>query len=388
MRHLRDLPAYLRDTALRMLPHRTRTGLVRVGSPGRDAPVLVTGNYTLTVRRLSDALQGRDAWLLCADSRGINVWCAAGGGHLTHHDVISVIRTSGIEAHVDHRELVLPQLAATGVERREVEAAVGWRARWGPARLEDLGDFLDRGGRIRPSQRRMRFPLWERLEMATMWAVPMLAVAMPVVTAVSGLEVALVSGASMAGAVASLFAALRFLPVRGRARWLVFATFAALAFASGGLTLMSLGSATPAHLLVVGVTAIACMGVLSFDLEGTTPWYGSYINTFRNAAHIELLPDRCTGAAECVLVCPSEVLKMDGRRRKVEIARPEQCIQCGACIVQCPEDALRFRYDDGEVVEAPTIRATRMNMLGRRKVVIDPAPESTRDVEAPGRGHD
>ena len=59
---------------------------------------------------------------------------------------------------------------------------------------------------------------------------------------------------------------------------------------------------------------------------------------------------------------------MNGHRRKVEIKRPQQCIACGACIVQCPEDALRFRYDDDRVVEAPTIRRTRMNMVGRRAV--------------------
>ena len=112
------------------------------------------------------------------------------------------------------------------------------------------------------------------------------------------------------------------------------------------------------------------MAVLSIDLAGTTPWYGSYINTFHNEAHIELITDRCTGAAECVQVCPRDVLKMNGRRRKVEINKPDQCIQCGACIVQCPEDALRFRYDDGRVVEATTIRRTRMNLLGRRSVEI------------------
>jgi NAD-dependent dihydropyrimidine dehydrogenase PreA subunit len=114
--------------------------------------------------------------------------------------------------------------------------------------------------------------------------------------------------------------------------------------------------------------AIVATAVLSTDLAGTTPWHGSYINTFHNEAHVDLVEERCTGAAECVQVCPRDVLAMNGHRRKVEIRRPEQCIQCGACIVQCPEDALRFRYDDGRIVEAATIRRTRMNMVGRRTV--------------------
>ena len=117
---LLEFTNWLRDTTLRMFPHRAPTGLIRVGEPGRDSPVLLTGNFTLTVRRLRKALKGRNAWLLCANSKGINVWCAAGGGHLTHHDVISVLRTSRVGEQVDHREIILPQLCATGVERSKI----------------------------------------------------------------------------------------------------------------------------------------------------------------------------------------------------------------------------------------------------------------------------
>ena len=100
-----DFTNWLRDTMLRMLPHRAPTGLIRIGEPCRDSPVLLTGNFTLTVRRLMKVLKGRDAWLLCANSQGINVWCAAGGGHLTHHDVISVLRTSRIGEQVEIQNL-------------------------------------------------------------------------------------------------------------------------------------------------------------------------------------------------------------------------------------------------------------------------------------------
>ena len=109
---LADLPGYLRDRLLGMLPHRAPTELVRIGAPGRSSPVFVTGNFTLTVRRLREALAGYDAWLLVAPAGGINVWCAAAGGHLTTHQVVSTLRTSGIAERVDHRVLVLPQLAA------------------------------------------------------------------------------------------------------------------------------------------------------------------------------------------------------------------------------------------------------------------------------------
>ena len=56
-----DPARWLWDTVFRWFPHRTRPGLRRVGDPGPHAPVLVTGNYTLTVRRLARALEGRTA---------------------------------------------------------------------------------------------------------------------------------------------------------------------------------------------------------------------------------------------------------------------------------------------------------------------------------------
>lgn len=366
MTRFTDFASWFRDTLLRMFPHRAATGLLRLGAPGADSPVLVTGNYTLTVRRLREALRGQDAWLLCANSKGINVWCAAGGGHLTHHDIISVVRTSKIAERVDHRELILPQLCATGVERRKITEATGWSTRWGPARLEDLAPFLRRGRRVVKKERFMTFPLWERMEMAWTWAAPLFVVAALVAWLMGSWEVGLCALAVIVWIVGGLFAALPWLEVKSRKRWLTFGGFAVLGFGIGLGVLLLLGSATSAHLYLDAGTALATMGILSIDLAGTTPWYGSYINRWGNEAHIDLVEDRCTGAAECVQVCPRNVLQMNGRRRKVEIERPDQCIECGACIVQCPEDALRFRYDDGRLVEASTIRRTHMNMVGRR----------------------
>ncbi len=368
---LADLPGYIRDTVLRFLPHRAPVGLVRIGKPDRHSPVLVTGNFTLTVRRLRETLRGRDAWLLVANSKGINVWCAAGGGHLTHHDIIAAIRISGIADLVDNREVILPQLCATGVERGRITEATGFATRWGPARLEDLPAFLGRGARVHKHERFMRFPAWERMEMAAMWGVPMLAVALPILWLIFGLPTMAAAGAAIAVLVCGMFGLLPWLQIEGSRRFLTFSAAAGAAALTGCAFLQALGGATPVHLAAVAGTGLLAMAVLSADLAGTTPWYPSYINTYHNAAHIELIADRCTGAADCVQVCPRNVLKMDGRQRKVEIGEPGQCIQCGACIVQCPEDALRFRYDDGRIVEAPAIRRTRLNLLGRRAVEVD-----------------
>ncbi|HKI99794.1 MAG TPA: HgcAB-like fusion protein [bacterium] len=366
---LRELGSIAFDLVFRYLPHRASTGLLAIGDPDRQSPVLLTGNYTVTVRRLRRVLRGQRVWLLCANSKGINVWCAAGGGHLTHHDVIAAIRTSGIGERVEQRHLVLPQLSATGVERRRITEATGWSTAWGPARLEDLPAFLQRGGPVHKAERTMRFPLWERLEMAAMWSVPMAVLGGPLFAWLGGWRLGLALAAMALATVFTLFAALPALRVTGAARWITFGAFAVLGAALGGALLAALGDATPPALTLDGVAALGVMGILAIDLAGTTPWYGSYINTF-HAPRIDLVANRCTGQAVCVQVCPRNVLAMQGALHKVEVARPDDCIQCGACIVQCPEDALRFRYDDGRIVEPATVRTTRMNMLGRRTVHI------------------
>ncbi len=365
----------LRDVLLGMLPHRARTGLLRIGNPGRGSPVLLTGNYTQTIRHMQKALAGQDVWLLCANSKGINVWCAAGGGHLTHHDVISVLRTSGVEEKVDQRELILPQLCATGVERKVVTERTGWTTRWGPARLEDLPAFLARGRRVHKAERFMRFPLADRLRMALMWGGPMLLFAAPVLYFLGGWRVMASAAPCVAVLVAGPFVALPWLGIAGKKRWLSLVLFGTAGFAVGAGALLLLSAPAPGHFLTLAIAATVLSGVLSVDLAGTTPWYPSTINTGKNPATVELVEERCTGAADCVQVCPRDVLKMNGQRRKVEIRKPEQCIQCGACIVQCPEDALRFRYKDGTVVEADVIRRTRMNMLGKRTVEVRETPQ-------------
>jgi NAD-dependent dihydropyrimidine dehydrogenase PreA subunit len=357
-----DLAGWLRDTLLlRMLPHATPTGLRRIGEPGPDSPVLLTCNYALTVRRLVHVLRGRDAWLLVANSRGIDVWCAAGVGD-----------------RVRHRTLILPQLGATGIERRLVRAATGWDPRWGPARLEDLPEFLDRQRRPSREQRAMRFPLWERLEMALTWAVPMALATLAILGMVLELRLAAVAASVIVLGVGAVFAGLPWFPVTGRRRWWTYTALALATFGAGSGALSALGDARPAASAALAITCIVAAGILSVDLEGTTPWHPSTISSFHNDFEIELVEDRCTGAAECVQVCPREVLKMDGRRRKVVLARPEACIRCGACIVQCPEDALQFRFSDGRVVEPASVRSTRLNMLGRRTVPVaaPPAPPS------------
>jgi hypothetical protein len=125
--------------------------------------VLVTANYKLTFDALRRTLAGRDAWILVLDTRGINVWCAAGKGTFGTSELVSRVNAAGLAQVVSHGVLVLPQLGATGVAAHEVRRATGFRVVWGPVRATDLPAFLDSGMRATSAMRLVTFPLRDRI---------------------------------------------------------------------------------------------------------------------------------------------------------------------------------------------------------------------------------
>jgi NAD-dependent dihydropyrimidine dehydrogenase PreA subunit len=380
------------QTLLRMLPFPCRTGLIRIGQPDRSSPVLLTGNFQLTVERVKRALAGVNAYLLVANSRGVNVWCAATGGLLTDHDVVSVLKTSGIERLVDHRNVILPQLAATGIEGRVIHRKTGWRVLWGPIEAAAIPTFLREGERTGRTLRTVSFPWPRRVEMAIAWAFPISLLALLVlpvwkegVLALMGLVWAL----SFA-----LFLAFPLYEARLRAET-VRVGFVFFDFGPRGILLVAWG------LFVVGVAAYAMTShaavwppvlrwglgslvialLLSLDLTGSTPVYKSGLHADR-LLRITLDPERCKGAAFCEQTCPVDVFVVDRNRRLATLPRAARCVQCGACVVQCPFDALYFTSPGGEMVAPETVRRFKLNLLGKRLVESGTHPDALRD-----RGH-
>jgi ubiquinone/menaquinone biosynthesis C-methylase UbiE len=147
---------------------KVRPGLYAVGHPDANSPVLVTGNFELTVRRLVRAIDGRmDTWVLVADSAGINVWCAAGGGYFTAEKVIAAVKSSHLDQVVNHHALILPQLCANGVDGWRVRKETGWGVHWGPVRAQDIPAFVAAKRKKTDAMRWVRFPPKDRLEMVT-----------------------------------------------------------------------------------------------------------------------------------------------------------------------------------------------------------------------------
>jgi hypothetical protein len=137
-------------------------GLYALGNPGAESAVLVTANYKMSFDALRRALPGLDAWILVLDTKGINVWCAAGKGTFGTEELVGRIQSSGLERVVAHRKIILPQLSGPGVAAHQVKKLSGFQAVFGPVRAEDLPGYLSAGCRATPAMRRKPFPFRER----------------------------------------------------------------------------------------------------------------------------------------------------------------------------------------------------------------------------------
>lgn len=163
-------------------------GLYATGSPGPGAPVLVTANYKLSLDCLRKELAGTTAWILVLDTKGINVWCAAGKGSFGTRELAGKIKATKLAELVDHRRLVLPQLGAVGISAPELAKLTGFRVSWGPIRAADLPTFLEKGMKKNAGMSRIHFRLMDRvklipLELVQAWPVAVLALGLAVLLA-------------------------------------------------------------------------------------------------------------------------------------------------------------------------------------------------------------
>ncbi|MBU4371301.1 MAG: acetyl-CoA synthase subunit gamma [Proteobacteria bacterium] len=137
-------------------------GLYALGNPHRESPVLVSANYKMSFDELRSALPGRDLWILALDTKGINVWCAAGKGTFGTEELVGRIESSGLKEVVGHRSLILPQLGAPGVAAHTVKKLSGFGVRYGPIKAEDLPAYIDAGFKATSTMRLKTFPFKER----------------------------------------------------------------------------------------------------------------------------------------------------------------------------------------------------------------------------------
>ncbi len=160
--------------------HRVDPGLYSLGNPTKDSQVFVSANYKLSFNALRSSLAGIDCYILVLDTRGVNVWCAAGKGTFGTQELVNRVQSTKLHEVVRHRKLVLPQLGAPGVAAHEVKKRSGFRVEYGPVLAADLPDYLETHTAT-PRMRKVRFNLRERIVLIPVELIKVLALVVVVV---------------------------------------------------------------------------------------------------------------------------------------------------------------------------------------------------------------
>jgi hypothetical protein len=147
--------------------YRVVPGLYKLGSPDRDSPVFVTANYKMSFDALRSGLGGMTGWILVLDTRGINVWCAAGKGTFGTDELVNKIEAVKLKSVVAKKTVIVPQLGGPGVSGPEVLKRTGFRVVFGPVRAQDIGKFMSSGMKADPAMRRVRFDLADRAKLVS-----------------------------------------------------------------------------------------------------------------------------------------------------------------------------------------------------------------------------
>jgi hypothetical protein len=287
----------------RRMQYRVTPGLYKLGAPGPGAPVFVSANYKLSFDHLRRALVGMNAWILVLDTKGINVWCAAGKGTFGTAELIRKIGECHLLERVTHRRLIVPQLGAPGIAAHEVRKQTGFVVTYGPVYATDLPAFLQAKLQATPAMRRVHFRWYERLTVA------------PV-------EIALYRRELVLGGLA--LALLACLPTAG-ASWVTLWQRSGTVFL---LWLMTSGLA-----IFLGPLLLPWLPTRAFSIKGASlglvlalyslGWLGSDWTTLRCAAWVLLL----SAAASYLLLTftgSTTFTSPSGVRREVRVALPVQ----------------------------------------------------------------
>ncbi len=145
--------------------YKIEPGIYAVGEPTDRSDVFVSANYKLSFDILRKNLTGVSAWILVLDTKGVNVWCAAGKGTFGTEELVRRINLTSLDKIVKHKRIILPQLGAVGVAAHIVKERTGFLVLFGPVRAMDIRQYIASGYKASNEMRRIRFTFYDRLKL-------------------------------------------------------------------------------------------------------------------------------------------------------------------------------------------------------------------------------
>lgn len=126
------------------VPLSVKPGLYEVGPVDEKTPIFVTGNSALTYFLVrGDVEKSGKGYIICTDTEGISVASSVAGRRFTAEKVAEALRSSGVEAKVKHRTVIIPGLAAR-ISGELEELLKGWRVFVGPKESSGIPEFVEK----------------------------------------------------------------------------------------------------------------------------------------------------------------------------------------------------------------------------------------------------
>ncbi|MFX1495005.1 MAG: methyltransferase domain-containing protein [Promethearchaeota archaeon] len=142
-------------------------GIYQAGNPDNNSPIIVTANYEYTYIKVMRDLKDIDAWILCVDSNGINVWCAARGNNFGNSQLLEAVEATGIQNYTNKKILLLPQLSAGGVAIPDLpinSKKFPFKVKYGPIWSKYIPNYLTDQPSKKPEKMRLaRFAISHRI---------------------------------------------------------------------------------------------------------------------------------------------------------------------------------------------------------------------------------
>lgn len=149
-------------TAFNRMNYKVEPGLYAIGNPDENSEVLISANYKLSFDALRKELTDMNVWILVIDTKGINVWCAAGKGTFGTDEIVNRINCVQLSELVFHKRIIVPQLGAPGVEAHLVQKRTGFRVVYAPVRAKDIKLFFQNNRKTTQEMRQVEFNMWDR----------------------------------------------------------------------------------------------------------------------------------------------------------------------------------------------------------------------------------
>ena len=354
IREIKQLPKkYLRahpfrttlETIFRLFPFPEPVALYKVNNPNRNSPVIVTGNYELTVRRVAKALRKLNCWLLICDSRCINVWCSSLSGHFSEKNIIHAIELTNLSGYVSNKKIILPQLCAPGVDIKLIRQKTGFSPVFGPIYIENIKDFLNKN-REESELRKVRFGLRQRIEMAIGSPIILTSILAFIYLFIDLSKYLLIL--PIIYFIALIHAVIYpYRPIKKIPLWALSFSLCITGITISFFLLLHLFNFTWS----IGIAVTIGIGIfyLLNEFEGWSPLVKYNLKSIYKGIKppdIKINEEFCTGCELCFQVCPRGVFIIENNKAKV--LDTKKCINCSACYKQCPTEAILHSSDKRE----------------------------------------